>query len=49
MEEKNATATEEAQEVFFELENGEFAKIDMTLPLQVLFDDVMSFVSQEDF
>lgn len=49
MEEKNATATEESQEIFFDLGNGEYTKVDMTLPLQVLFDDIMTFVSKTDF
>jgi hypothetical protein len=39
----------DVQEVFFEVNNGEFVKVDMTLPLQMLFDDVMTFVSKTDF
>ncbi len=35
----------DVQKVFFELDKGEFMNVDMTLPLQMLFDDVMSFVS----
>ena len=31
--------------VFFEVEQGEFVKVNMSLPLQMLFDDVLSFVS----
>ena len=38
----------EAQKVFFEVDNGEFVNFDMTLPLQMLFDDVMTFVSVTD-
>lgn len=38
----------EAQKVFFEIERGEFVNFDMTLPLQMLFDDVMTFVSVTD-
>ena len=36
------------QGVFFEVNSGEFVKFDMTLPLQILFDDVMTFVSVTD-
>ena len=39
----------DVQEVFFEVNNGEYVKVDMTLPLQMLFDDVMTFVSITDF
>ena len=38
----------ETQKVFFEVESGEFVNFDMTLPLQMLFDDVMTFVSVTD-
>ena len=38
----------EVQKVFFEVDNGEFVNFDMTLPLQMLFDDVMTFVSVTD-
>lgn len=37
-----------APEVYFDLNNGEFIKIDMNLPLQMLFDDVMTFVSKTE-
>ena len=47
MEEKTLNQ-DSAQEVFFDLSNGEFIKIDMNLPLQMLFDDVMTFVSQTE-
>ena len=35
-------------EVFIDLNNGEFLQFDMTLPIQILFDDVMNFVSKTD-
>lgn len=38
-----------AGEVFVEMNNGEFLQFDMTLPLQILFDDVFNFVSKTDF
>ncbi len=38
----------ELPEVFFDLSNGEYVKIDMSLPLQILFDDVMTFVSETE-
>lgn len=41
-EENNVT------EVFLDLNNGEYLQFDMTLPLQILFDDVMNFVSKTD-
>lgn len=31
--------------VFLDLENGESFKVDLTFPLQMLFDDVINFVS----
>lgn len=49
MNEQNLTKEEKPQEIFFDLENGKQFKVDMTLPLQVLFDDVMTFVSKVDF
>lgn len=36
-------------EVFLEVNNGEYLQFDMTLPIQILFDDVMTFVSKTDF
>ena len=36
-------------EVFLDLNNGEYLQFDMTLPLHILFDDVMNFVSKTDF
>ena len=41
-EENNVT------EVFLDLNNGEYLQFDMTLPMQILFDDVMNFVSKTD-
>ncbi len=38
-----------ASEVFVDLNNGEYLQFDMTLPLQMLFDDVFTFVSKTDF
>lgn len=35
-------------EVFLDLQNGEYLQFDMTLPIQMLFDDVMTFVSKTD-
>lgn len=35
-------------EVFVDLQNGEYLQFDMTLPIQMLFDDVMTFVSKTD-
>lgn len=40
---------EQTQEVFLDLNNGEYLRFDMTLPIQILFDDVMNFVSKTDF
>lgn len=42
-------AEEQTQEVFLDLNNGEYLQFDMTLPIQILFDDVMNFVSKTDF
>lgn len=47
---KNETATENAStEVIVDMNNGEYLQFDVTLPLQILFDDVMNFVSKTDF
>ena len=47
---ENELATENStQEVFLDLNNGEYLQFDMTLPIQILFDDVMNFVSKTDF
>jgi len=42
--EANAMGTE----VFLDLQNGEYLQFDMTLPIQILFDDIMTFVSKTD-
>ena len=42
-------ADEQTQEVFLDLNSGEYLQFDMTLPIQILFDDVMNFVSKTDF
>ena len=36
-------------EVILDLNNGEYLQFDMTLPMQILFDDVMNFISKTDF
>ena len=41
-------AEKSVPEVYFDMNNGEFVKIDMSLPLQMLFDDVMTFVSKTE-
>jgi len=33
-------------EVIIKFDNGKSAQIDVTLPIQMLFDDFMNFVSQ---
>lgn len=38
-----------AGEVFVDMNNGEYLQFDMTLPIQMLFDDVFTFVSKTDF
>ena len=43
------TQTIEVPRVFYETEEGEVKKFDVTLPLQMLFDDVITFVSKTDF
>lgn len=48
MLEKTATDNS-ACEVFLEVNHGEYLQFDMTLPLQMLFDDVFNFVSKTDF
>ncbi len=40
---------ESAPEVFLDLNNGEYLQFNMTIPIQILFDDVMNFVSKTDF
>ena len=39
---------QETQEVFLDLNNGEYLQFDMTLQMQILFDDAMTFVSRAD-
>ncbi len=43
------TADFEQTEIIVDMQNGEYLQFDMTLPLQMLFDDVMNFVSKTDF
>lgn len=38
-----------AGEVFLDMNNGEYLQFNMTLPIQMLFDDVFNFVSKTDF
>ena len=48
----NTTANlerKENTEIFLEVDKGEYIQIDMNLPLKMLFDDVMTFVSKADF
>lgn len=46
----NQTMVENKEpEVFIDLNNGEYLQFDMTLPIQILFDNVMNFVSKTDF
>lgn len=40
---------QETQEVFLDLNNGEYLQFDMTLQMQILFDDAMTFISRTDF
>jgi len=35
-------------EVFFEVDKGEYVQVEMSLPLQILFDNVLEFVSKTD-
>lgn len=39
---------EELMEVFLPLDNGEYYHFDLTLPLQMLFDDVVNAMSKTD-
>ena len=32
--------------VYVDMENGEFMEFNMSIPLQILFDDVMTFVTK---
>ena len=38
-----------APDVIVELNNGEYLQFNMSLPLQILFDDVLTFVSETEF
>lgn len=46
---QEVTKTEETSEVFIDLNNGEYLQFDMTLPIQMLFDDAFNFLSKADF
>ena len=46
---KEKTKEIEIPKVYYETEDGEFKRFDMSLPLQMLFDDVITFVSKTDF
>lgn len=35
--------------IFLQIDNGEFIEFNLTLPLQMLFDDAINFVSKTDF
>lgn len=45
---KDITDDVSACEVFLDLNNGEYLQFDMTLPMQMLFDDAFTFVSKTD-
>ncbi len=47
--ENSKTIDKAVPEVFLEVNNGEYLQFDMTLPIQILFDDIMNFVSKTDF
>lgn len=44
-----ATAENSMTHIYVELDNGKFEEFDMSLPLQMLFDDVITFISKTDF
>ena len=46
---KSTMLKEEPQEIIFNLDDENYVLVDMTLPIQMLFDDVMTFVSKVDF
>lgn len=46
---ENTTKDFSECEVYLDLNNGEYLQFDMTLPMQMLFDDVFTFVSKTDF
>ena len=39
-------AEREFQKVFLQVDKNEYIEMDMSLPLQMLFDDVITFVSK---
>lgn len=44
-----STVENSMTKVFVELDSGKVNEIDMSLPLQMLFDDVITFISKTDF
>lgn len=46
---KEAVKKDELFKVIIEKDNGTFDEFEMSLPLQMLFDDVITFVSKTDF
>lgn len=42
-------AEDSTTKLFVESNNGIFQEFDVSLPLQMLFDDVITFVSKTDF
>ena len=46
---KEAAKKDELFKVIIEKDNGTFDEFEMSLPLQMLFDDVITFVSKTDF
>lgn len=46
---ENTTKDFSECEVYLDLNNGEYLQFDMTLPMQMLFDDAFTFVSKTDF
>lgn len=45
----DAATRNEMFKLIVENENGTFDEFEMSLPLQMLFDDVITFVSKTDF
>lgn len=37
------------QKIFLQTENGGFIEVNMTLPMEMLFDDIINFISKTDF
>lgn len=48
MERKADSSKDKVTEVFYEVEKGEYIKFDMTLQMQILFDDPISLISVTD-